>query len=305
MFTRSVLRRIDAKEIVLAAAGAALTLSIAVATIYAPAMRAQSAPAATPKFAVASIRPCGDPGLHGRGGGASPARLELECQTAAELIREAYVVFADGRQANPSGFAVPISGGPAWINSDGYRISATVEGNPSRVIMRGQMLQALLEDRFKLRLHRETREFPVYALTVAKGGPKLQPLKQGSCLPRDYTKPGVEGFRDETGQRLCTILVGLTGVSGQMSLDDLSKTLSAGLDRPVINRTGIIGTFDLRLEFVRDQTTAGLLPGIATDPADGTSIFTAIQEQLGLKLESTKGPGELLVIDGVERPSEN
>jgi uncharacterized protein (TIGR03435 family) len=226
----------------------------------------------------------------------------------AELIREAYTVFADGREANPSGFSVPISGGPTWINSDGYRISATVEGTPSRVVMRGPMLQALLEDRFKLKIRRETREVPVYALTVAKSGFKLQPVKEGACFLRDYTKDGVEGVSDATGRRLCTVMVTPRGISGQMDLDRLSKTLGAGLDRPVIDRTGITGMFEIRLEFVRDQTTAGFLPAVPLPPsdnADAASIFVAIQEQLGLKLESVKGSGQFLVVDSVEKPSEN
>src|SRR5579863_198631 len=293
----------------LAVAGiAALAAPLIVGVIAAPFLRAQSASAPTPKFAVASIRPCNAPGANGRGGGSSPGRLDLECQTLAELIREAYAVFADGPQANPSGFSVPISGGPAWINSDGYRISATVEGNPSRAVMRSLMLQALLEDRFKLKIRRETREVPVYALTVAKSGAKLQRVKEGGCTPRDYTKPAVEGLKDATGQRLCTVMVSPAGISGQMDLDRLSQTLGAGLDRPVIDRTGITGMFDIRLEFVRDQTTAGFIPLEPLPPsgnADGTSIFVAIQEQLGLKLESSKGPGQFLVVESVEKPSEN
>jgi uncharacterized protein (TIGR03435 family) len=172
------------------------------------------------------------------------------------------------------------------------------------------MLQALLEDRFKLKIHRETREVPVYAVTIAKGGPKLHAFQEGSCVAQT-----VPPTPPEPGQRLCggpkiggkettppTAILEYNGVS----LDEL-KALDEFLGRPVINRTGIVGLFDLRLEFVIDESTPGvrLSFGRASDDAPGPSIFTAMQDQLGLKLEPTKGPGEFLVIDSVERPSEN
>ncbi len=268
----------------------------------------QTAPA--PKFEVASIRPsanCDGPG-GGRSAGSRPApsgRLNLKCNTLADLIQQAYVLFANGQFNRP--VAVPLAAEPAWVNSDRYDINAKAEDGAKPELMSGPMLQELLSSRFRLKLHRETREIPVYALTVAKGGSKLHPFREGSCTPVDYTKfpqppPG-------PGQRPCSANAKRTGgnviadLQG-LGLDDFTKVLLRGnLDRPVIDKTGINGLFDFHLEFAPDQSTPGFKQ--SDEAAGGPSIFTAVQEQLGLKLEATKGPGEFLVIDSVERPSEN
>ncbi len=267
----------------------------------------QTSPA--PKFEVASIRRsanCDGPG-GGRSAGARPApgRLSLKCNTVADLIQQAYVLFADGQFNRP--VAVPLAVGPAWVNSDRYDINAKAEDGAKPELMSGPMLQELLSDRFKLKIHRETREIPVYALSVAKGGPKLHAFREGSCAPIDYTKfPQTPAT---TGQHPCSANAKLTGANvvadlQGVSLDDFSKVLLRGnLDRPVIDKTGIAGLFDFHLEFAPDQSTPGFKK--SDDPAGGPSIFTAVQEQLGLKLEPTKGPAEYLVIDSVERPTEN
>jgi len=213
-----------------------------------------------------------------------------------DLIRTAY------------GESVPISGGPAWIKSDRYRIEAKAEGANPRV-MGGPMLQALLEERFQLKIHRDSREVAAFSLTVAKGGFKLRPAKEGSCVA-----PGDIGEHLTPGQKPCGIP--MTRVKGpnmtteiQGSVDQFCKVIGVSLGRPVINKTGIAGLFDLRLEFALDEAIAGAGPrGPGAAPVDESaapSIFIAIQQQLGLKLEPTKAPGELLVIDHVERPSEN
>jgi uncharacterized protein (TIGR03435 family) len=182
-------------------------------------------------------------------------------------------------------------------------------------------MQALLEERFKLKLHRETREGPVYELVVAKGGPKLKPFEEGSCVPFDATKqtPGRPPV-PPPGERFCDSSrtrggpLGLSEViSAQgVSLQWVAYALSA--DRPVVDKTGLTGLFDVHLEFEPDRATfpppapPGAPPIDTSDQPPGSigpSIFTAIQEQLGLKLESAKGPREVLVIDSVERPSEN
>ncbi len=198
MSNRIALRLGLSKKVALAVAGAsALAVPIAVGILNAPSIRAQSAPASTPKFDVASVRPgCGGGGqvkgdLKQKGAGAipasSPGRLSV-CgplsQDMGGLIEKAYGRFANGRR-NPPWAVVPVEGGPAWIHSDPYLIS---EGDPSLELMQGPMLQALLEDRFQLKMHRETREVPVYALTIAKGGSKLQPFKEGTCVPTDFSK---------------------------------------------------------------------------------------------------------------------
>ncbi len=176
------------------------------------------------------------------------------------------------------------------------------------------MLQTLLEERFKLKVHWETKEVPVYALTVAKGGPKLQPFKEGSCIPLDFTQIGVaqkpgQPCRNGMTRKGSNGIVDWRGIS----LDQFAKEVLIGVvDRPVIDKTGIAGKFNFHLEFAPDNATPAFLPGGELDhgqvgPSDpvGPSIFSAIQEQLGLKLVPAKGPREFLVIDHVERPSGN
>ena len=138
----------------------------------------------------------GEPGAAADGKrGPSPDRMNLACQPVMNLIRTAYLNFAGGR-LNPRN-TTPVDGGPAWINSDRYQITAKAEGTPGMEMMRGPMLQALLEDRFKLKIRRESREVPAYAMTVAKGGPKLKPFEEGSCVPFNgvggVPRPGPDG----------------------------------------------------------------------------------------------------------------
>ena len=275
-----------------------------------------------PKFEVASIRRCNGASPNGGRGGAysSPGRLNVSCGTVALLIRQAYVTYANGHLNSAA--SVPIEDGPGWIDSDYYDVHAKAKDNASREMMSGPMMQGLLEDRFMLKLHRRAAEIPVYALTVAKSGLKLRQLEEGGCRPLDPSKSPVppapsrkppcndlriERKMGENGPNITVIAEGL-------SLDVLSNWLPVMvLDRPVINKTGITGKFSFHLDFAPDETTPRLLsrggvpggaPPAASDPT-GPSIFTAVQEQLGLKLEPSKGPGEVLVIDHVERPSEN
>lgn len=277
-------------------------------------------------FEVSTVRPSGVMDFDhcaGADGPAGPGRLVFKCATLANLIQQAYAVFANGLSLNPQ--TLPISGAPAWLDSDHYDITAKVDANPPLVVMMGPMLQSLLEDRFKLRLHRETREVPVYTLTVAKSGLKLKPLEKPDCTPADLTKllappaPGQKPPNFCGATRFGRNGGDLTLNIHAMSMGEFSQYISRGplgpqLDRPVIDKTGIDGVFDFHLEFAPGQNTPGFLlqlrrpapNGTApTSDPDGPSIFTAVQEQLGLKLEPAKGPGEFLVIDRVERPSEN
>jgi uncharacterized protein (TIGR03435 family) len=298
--------------------GRMLTLAVPVAfgIISAPAIRAQPAP--TPKFEVASIRPCEDGDSAGRSvggpGSSSPGRLTVPCRTVRRLIERAYLEFTDGRvHVWPE--QVSIEGGPAWINSGSYRIEAKAEGPQSRGTMNGPMLQALLEDRFKLRLHRETREIPVYALTVARGGPKLQQFQEGSCIPLDLDSlppPPEPGQPDP-------VLCGMSEVTAKgydlhrTTMAEFSTEFSARLDRPVVDKTGIAGMFNIHLDlsatdlgYPADARSSD--PAAPATPADASSIFDAVRtavQKLGLKLDPAKGPGEFLIIDSVERPSEN
>jgi uncharacterized protein (TIGR03435 family) len=288
-------------------------LAIAGLAIFTGSLRGQPA---TQKFDVASIRPCEglSPGVRAGSGSLSPGRMTLRCTTVADLIRTAYVMFANGRY-NPYASA-QTSGGPAWVSSARYNLNTEAEDNASAETMQGPMLQALLEDRFQLKIHRETREIPVYALTVAKGGSKLQPVEPGSCPAK---MPSAETVALLQAGKALPKFCGSTRFGRKiadfhgMSVDEFSKNFGRVLDRSVVDKTGIAGMFDFHLEFAPDQATPGLLPGGALrftdtpsdDPPGGPSIFTAIEEQLGLRLEPAKGPGEFLVIDHVERPSEN
>jgi uncharacterized protein (TIGR03435 family) len=268
-----------------------------------------------PRFDVVSVRPCAPGDVRGAGGGtagSSPDRLHLHCQQLWGLIQGAYVLFADGQAT--FGRIVPIEGAPDWLKSAFYTIEATAEGAPSWGMKNGPMLQTLLEDRFKLKIRRETREVPVYALTVASGGFELAALEDGACVPMpplDFSKPPLQ---PEPGQKpFCRGMFGqklpnLTWDVQGMTLDDIARGLGTRVDRPVINRTGIAGRFTFRLEFGADGTMAR--PGgdagfPSADSSAAASIFTVLEDELGLKLEPSTGPGTALVIDHVERPAEN
>jgi len=178
------------------------------------------------------------------------------------------------------------------------------------------MLQVLLEDRFKLTLHRENRQLPVYELTIGKGGAKLQSSKEGSCTPYSVDspppastpgapRPNFCGFHMTPDYGLNRTLDG-KGITMAALAANLSRTYVSLLGRNVIDRTGLTGGYDVHLKWAMDSLSAPA--GLNTAPPSdvtGPSIFTALQEQLGLKLESAKGPVEVLVIDHIERPSVN
>jgi uncharacterized protein (TIGR03435 family) len=209
-----------------------------------------------------------------------------------------------------------IAGGPDWTNSDGYNIEAKAAGNASQrqVFL---MLQSLLEDRFHLKVHRETKELPAYALIAAKNGFKLPPPKEGSCVNPDPDAPNWSGGRmtppgqGATPLAQCGSIVvslmpsGARMQGGKIAMPELIRMLSMALGSAVIDKTGFTGLFDVRLDFLPDEITAELPPPPSPPDDAGPSILNAIQEQLGLKLESTKGPVEVLVIDHIERPAEN
>jgi len=209
---------------------------------------------------------------------------------------------------------------PDWVNADLYDLEAKAEGNAPLDQMYGPMLQTLLEDRFKLKVHWEAREFPIYALTVAKGGIKMVQLQDGSCIVFDINHlPPATAF-DQPTRKFCGSQTtradagSLTLDAFGMSMHDFSEgPLSTRLDRPVIDKTGLPGLFDFHVKFSPDDVRRGF-PGAAETEAgvpasssesDIPSIFTALQQQLGLKLESTKGPVEVLVVDHVDKPSPN
>ena len=255
-------------------------------------------------FEVASIKPSG-PDARGTsiqivpGGG-----LRVTNATVKMLVTMAY----DVRDFQ-------VSGGPGWLNSERYDINAKSEASAGpenaapadprqmtddqrRTVQEQfrQRLQALLADRFQLKIHRETKEQPVYALVVGKNGHKLQAAKEEASGP--------QGMRMGRGQ--------LNGTRAPMQM--LANLLSNQVGRPVLDKTDLKGSFDFKLEWTPDPGQgAGPFgrggPGgpDAPPPVDpnGPSIFTALQEQLGLRLESQRGPVEIIAIDSVEKASEN
>jgi uncharacterized protein (TIGR03435 family) len=214
-----------------------------------------------------------------------------------------------------------ITGGPAWIN-DRYDISAKMDSsvadalkkmNPmDRRLARQRMMQELLAERCKIVFHRETKELPAYMLVVAKGGPKLQESKPTAANPDGSAGTG-------------TIQFGANGLITfqAMPLTSLIQVLSLQAGRAVVDQTGLTGRYDFTWQFNLNVNPSGASGGsqpsgggsgggapggassaVAADP-DAPSLFTVIQEQLGLKLESGKGPVEIIVIDHIERPSGN
>jgi uncharacterized protein (TIGR03435 family) len=214
-----------------------------------------------------------------------------------------------------------IVGGPEWIRSDQYEIDARATGNPGHAQLM-LMLRSLLEDRFQLRIHRESREMPVYALTPARGGLKLPPPRDGSCAEETKVQPPgqgsthariVEQHPDHTVYESAPRCGGLDVLpeagdwlmrGGKVPMAEFVRALSGMLGRTVTDQTGFSGVFDVDLHFRADDTIAGFPPPPVPVETASPSIFSAVQ-QLGLRLESTKGPVGVLVIDHVERPSDN
>ena len=190
--------------------------------------------------------------------------------TATNATLEFLIEMAFGVEANK------ISGEPGWLGSDHYDVSAKAEGDRSLTYEQWKpLLQQLLAERFKLAIHHEMKDFSGYTLVVAKNGPKLQAstgaASQGYILPAGLRAP-------------------------HASLDSLASMLMSPTGRPVVNETKIKGNYDIVLDYAAAGAADSPLP----------SIFTALQEQLGLKLEPQKVPVEILVIDHVERvPTEN
>ena len=275
-----------------------------------------------PKFEVASVKACkpGDaPSGGGRSGGpgaapngSDPIRLRLECQTLDRLIRLAYIRFAEGKPGQ-NGLLPPVSarmmnqeiaGEPAWPSSERFTIDAKPETPQTMEMMRGPMLQALLEDRFQLKIHHVARELPVYALVVAKGGAKLQASTPDSCVPLDQMK----GLPTPNGPKPCGAFVpdgsGGTKTFGQ-TMAGLCLQFSALLDRDVVDRTGIPGKFDIVIAQSHEDLFPPSTPGDTVSSPDFLSaIMTAVQK-LGLRIEPAKANSQFLAIDRVERPSEN
>lgn len=198
-----------------------------------------------------------------------------------------------------------ITGGPSWINTERYDVEAKAADSHITDEQFRLMLQSLLADRFKLALHRETKQVPVYALLPAKGGLKLPAVKEGGCVAFDPKSPPPPPAPGQMPPIVCGGFLRAPNFiqAGKAGMAQLANALSDIVERPVIDKTGFTGTFDVRLDFSPEGTT--FATDGATPDTSRPSIFTALQEQLGLKLESRKGPSEILVIDHAEKASEN
>jgi uncharacterized protein (TIGR03435 family) len=173
--------------------------------------------------------------------------------------------------------------GPDWITGARYVIVAKAAGPaPQEKLM--EMLQTLLADRFKLAFHRETRDMPGYALVVAKGGPKL----------KEITDDGPSEIDGGDGDEINF---------GRIPMGMLVNELVRSLGRPVLDQTGLKGRYTFKLAWAVDRP--GGRGGDSGEPSQSPSIFTALQERLGLKLEPRRTPVEMFVVDHVERSTEN
>jgi uncharacterized protein (TIGR03435 family) len=236
---------------------------------------AQGSPEKKPSFEVASIKPNKDTG--GGSWSTSGGRQTIIGTTATVLIMSAFNVHE-----------YEVVGAPSWSDSERLDVITQTEGKSTREESR-LMMQSLLEERFALKAHLETREGPVYRLVLAKKdgtlGPQLlKSTSQCGDKPPASVPWALYACQGRTGP--ADMVMGATLFSG------LTTTLESLVDRRIVDETGLTGRFDVKLEWSRGP-----------NDVERPSIFTAIQEQLGLKLEPARGPSRVLVIDHISRPT--
>jgi uncharacterized protein (TIGR03435 family) len=280
---------------------------VAAGVLHVPRLHAQSSASASSRlvFEVASVKPTrsGAPLPFVRSPGRFTARAPLSV-----LIQNAYQLLQDGQ----------LIGGPGWLTSDRFDIVATASGSPSPDQI-SAMLRALLADRFKLVVHTETRELPIYALVLARDdrrlGARIRPAAADCPGPRGGADgptpaPSRPGGRTPCGMRFGRGNVAAEGIPLALVADRLASLVG----RVVVDKTELEGNFDLDLDWTPDNWRMAQLPPDASQlPPDapqipavdpnGPSLFTALQEQLGLKLEPTRGAVDVLVIDSVSQPT--
>jgi bla regulator protein BlaR1 len=299
IMTPGVTHKLDlGKKILLGAATlAAVTTPLVAGLINSP-RRQDVVDVPSYHYEVSTIKPNNTRITRGFGPGFTADGYRADLVPLMLLIRQAYGVH---------GFQV--TGGPAWINTEFYNVEAKMDGPTAEALnklrpeqlklARQKMLQSLLEERFGLKVHRGTKDGPIYLLEIAKGGSKLHESKPGDdhgVLNADGT--ATQGYAQKTS----------TGVIVYaLSTPRIAILLSQEVKRTVVDKTELTGTYDFTLDWDRDLLVPTLQNGdesaSAPDPG-GVSIFTAVQ-QLGLKLEPGKGPVDTIVIDHVERPSGN
>jgi uncharacterized protein (TIGR03435 family) len=263
---------------------------------------AQTQPPPDPQFEVASIKLNTSGARRVSIGASSPRVFRAENVWLRFLIEMAWNIKD-----------YQLLGGPNWATSNRYDIDARTETNASFEQMR-PMLQALLKNRFQLALRHESKDLPVYALVAAKGGIKLMASTKENCITKDPNEPRSAPTPGQNDPGFCGSMAtsprSLNGTA--ISMEQFTTALSNTMQRTVIDQTGFTGLFDVHLEWTEDQSTPGFYaPGLAPPPSalpangSGATVFTVLQEQLGLKLESTRGPVMILVIDHAVRPSAN
>jgi len=234
----------------------------------------QMAKDADPDWEVAAVRPS-DPNARNDKFDVVGRHAIVQNQTV-----EIMLMFGYGLQKSQ------IVDAPDWVKTQRYDVDgvANVEGRPD-VKQFQSMVRKLLVERFGLKMHMEQREMPVFALTVAKGGTKME---KSATDPNGVMNQDV---RNGDGQRRLRFT--------NTSMKDLALLMLVEVDRPVVDQTGLEGRYNFQLSYTKDESRA------PTDGSAAPSLFTAVREQLGLKLEPVKAPAEVLVIDAVERPSAN
>jgi uncharacterized protein (TIGR03435 family) len=302
-----------------AALVAAIAIPVAIGIITSPRLAAQIvAPGAdSPTLDVASIKPNAGGGRVG--GMGTPGRVNLTGMSARRLITQAYEIHDS-----------QIIGGPDWLGAQGYDINATLTGTPSPDDRR-MMMKTLLRDRFKLTFHTEKRDLPLYALIVQRGdgrlGPGLKRIPDDECPPpgsRRGARPGgppppASSPFDPNAVAACGSIVFGPGrlLAHGVPIDMLARSLGTlpaitSFNRPVTNLTKLEGFYDFDFRFAMEFGRGGPPPPgspaaapNAITPGDEPVLFTALQEQLGLKLNPQRATLDVLVIDSIERPAEN
>jgi uncharacterized protein (TIGR03435 family) len=222
-----------------------------------------------------------------------PGAFSAKGMTLKSLLKEAYGIQDD-----------QISGAPKWVSTQTYDIEAKVDGVDAATLEKLSedqfkgMFRSFLRDRFQLKVHWETKELPVLALVVAKGGPKLQQAKPGDTYP-----DGIKGPDGKPAGHAGMLMWGRGRLTGQgIPIGNLVPPLTQELGRIVEDKTGLTGNYDIELRWTTDDAAPD---SRSASDSPGPSLFTAMQEQLGLKLESQKAPVQVLLIDHVEQPAPN
>ena len=229
---------------------------------------------AKPDWEVATVRPSDPAAGKGQHINVRGSHVLLEDTTV-----EQFLLMGFGLQQSQ------LAGEPDWVKTERWNVDGVpdVQGMPNLKQLQG-LMQEILAERFGLKVHREQRELPVFALTVAKGGPKMTV---------DESDPNGL-FRQQNGGQNGRHAEDLKNIS----MPELALILQFHVDRPVVDQTGLKGKYDLKLQWTVDEA-----PAPAPDAPPG--LFTAIQEQVGLKLDRVKAPAEVLVVDAVARPGAN